>query len=78
MSTSSSSEPCQLTIGEAHELLKHKKLSSVELTKAVLDRISKVEERTRAFVTTTADLALSQAEEADKRFRSGETTPLTG
>ena len=43
----------QYTIHEAHELLKNKKLSSVELTKAYLERIRQVEPKVQAFVTVT-------------------------
>jgi len=67
-----------LTIHEAHQQLKAKQLSSVELTKAVLERIAKVEPKVRAFVTITDELALKQAEQADKLIASGEINPLTG
>jgi len=68
----------QLTIHEAHELLKGKKLSSVELTKACLERIRQVEPKVKAIVTITDELALKQAEQADKLLASGKGTPLTG
>ena len=67
-----------LTIHQAHQLLKNRELSSVELTKAVLERISQVEERVRAFVTVTRDEALRQAEQADERIHRGDFQPLTG
>ncbi len=67
-----------LTIHEAHELLKAKKLSSVELTKAVLGRIKQVEPKVKAFVTVTEELALKQAKAADERIASGRASPLTG
>lgn len=68
----------QLTIHQADQLLREKQLSSVELTRSVLSRISQVEPKISACVTITEDLALRQAELADKRIRSGETGPLTG
>lgn len=69
----------KLTIHEAGELLRQRKVSSVELTKAYLDRIRAVEDEVKAFTLVTDDLALLQAEEADKRLASGEdVTPLTG
>ncbi|MBI4301180.1 MAG: Asp-tRNA(Asn)/Glu-tRNA(Gln) amidotransferase subunit GatA, partial [Chloroflexi bacterium] len=71
-------KPYELTIHEAHELLKKGELSSVELTRSVLERIAQVEERVKAFVTITEDLALRQAEEADQRIRRGEIAPLSG
>lgn len=69
----------KLTIHEAGELLRQRKISSVELTKAHLDRIRAVEDEVKAFTLVTDELALQQAEEADKRFASGDTlSPLTG
>lgn len=68
-----------LSIREAHELLSAKKISSVELTAAVLERIRQVDPRVRAYVTVAEDLALEQARQADERLRSGDgVTPLTG
>ncbi|MBA2391966.1 MAG: Asp-tRNA(Asn)/Glu-tRNA(Gln) amidotransferase subunit GatA [Ktedonobacteraceae bacterium] len=69
----------ELTISEAADLLRQKKISSVELTQAHLDRIRAVEPEVRAFTLVTDELALKQAEEADHRFASGERlSPLTG
>jgi aspartyl-tRNA(Asn)/glutamyl-tRNA(Gln) amidotransferase subunit A len=44
----------------------------------VLGRIRHVEDRVKAYVTLTEELALKQADEADARIARGETTPLTG
>ena len=68
----------QLTINEAHRLLKTKQLSSVELTKACLERIHQVEPKVQALVTITDELALRQAQKADELMASGDTNPLTG
>jgi len=68
----------QLTIHEAQQLLKNKKLSSVELTKAYLERINKVESKVHALVTVTDELALKQAKKADQLIAQGDTHPLTG
>jgi len=67
-----------LTIHQAHDLLKRKEVSSLELTKAVLKRIAGVEGKVGAIVSITEDLALSQAEQADKRISGGDFAPLTG
>jgi len=67
-----------LTIYEAHRLLKSKQLSSVELTKASLERIYQVEPKVPAFVTITDELALKQAQKADELIAAGDTNPLTG
>ncbi len=68
----------QLTISEAHKLLKDKQISSVELTKSCLDRIEKLEPQVKAIVTLTGDLALEQAKKADEMIASGDCKPLTG
>jgi aspartyl-tRNA(Asn)/glutamyl-tRNA(Gln) amidotransferase subunit A len=67
-----------LTVHEAHELLRKGEVSSVELTEAVLARIDAVEKKVSACVTVTGDLALEQARRADKRIRGGDCAPLTG
>lgn len=69
----------KLSIHEAGELLRQRKLSSVELTQAHLDRIRAVDPKVKAFTLVTDELALQQAREADQRFASGENIhPLTG
>ncbi len=67
-----------LTIHEAQQLLKEKKISSVELTKHYLARINKVEPRVKALMTVTEELALKQAKKADAAIASGNAQPLTG
>jgi len=68
-----------LTIHEAHRLLEAGEISSVELTKAVLERVGEVEPKVQAIVTVTEELALEQARKADELFARGEvTSPLTG
>jgi aspartyl-tRNA(Asn)/glutamyl-tRNA(Gln) amidotransferase subunit A len=68
----------ELTIGEAHALLKNREITSVELTRAVLDRINAVEPKIDAFITVSADMAIKQAEEADRIISDGQCQPLTG
>ena len=67
-----------LTIHEAHRLLKNRQLSSVELTEACLERISRVDPQVRACITVTREPALRQARRADERNAAGEVTPLSG
>src|SRR5215216_719867 len=68
-----------LTIREAHQLLMTKKISSVELTQAILQRIQEIDPKIKSYVTVTDDLALEQARQADERIAKGENvTPLTG
>ena len=66
------------TIHEAAEKLAQREISSVELTRAHLERIDELEERVKSFITVTSELALKQAEQADQRIAEGEAGPLTG
>jgi aspartyl-tRNA(Asn)/glutamyl-tRNA(Gln) amidotransferase subunit A len=68
----------ELTIDEAHQLLKNKDISSKELTHAVLDRIDAVENKIDAFIMVSRELALQQADQADAMIARGDSTPLTG
>ena len=68
----------KLTAHEARGLLDRREISSQELTRAVLDRISRVDERVKAFVTVTDEIALHRAAEADRRIAAGDVRPLTG
>ncbi len=69
----------QLTIHEAHELLKQRKVSSTELTQSVLKRIAEVEGKVRACVTIVEDIALKEAKKVDNYIKTAhEITPLTG
>jgi aspartyl-tRNA(Asn)/glutamyl-tRNA(Gln) amidotransferase subunit A len=71
-------KPYELTISQAHERLKQKELSAVELTRSVLDRIHAVENRVNAYITIDEKLALDQAEIADGLIARDNMTPLTG
>jgi aspartyl-tRNA(Asn)/glutamyl-tRNA(Gln) amidotransferase subunit A len=68
----------QLTINEAHKLLKKKEISSQELTRAVFDRIDAIESKIDAYITLSEELALQQAVQADKAIANGQCSPLTG
>ena len=67
-----------LTAHAAKVLLDRGEVSSYELTRAVLERIGEVDSRVGAFVTVTADEALDQARQADRRIADGDGAPLTG
>lgn len=68
-----------LSIREAHALLRAGKVSSVELTRAALERIRQTDPHLHAYVTVVEEMALEQAKKADERFRTGENlTLLTG
>ena len=68
----------ELTIQEAHRLLKTKEISSVELTRAVLDRIKAVESKIDAFITIAEKIAMQQASAADQKIAAGHCGALTG
>lgn len=68
-----------LTDLTAHQLagrLRAREISSVEVTRAFLDRIDMLEPRVGAFVTLTPDQALEQARSIDERRARGEDLPL--
>ncbi len=67
-----------LSMTQARDLLAKREVSSRELTLAVLDRIDAVDDRVRAYVTVTPELALQRADEADSRIAAGNAGPLTG
>jgi len=68
----------ELTISQAHQLLKAREVSSVELTRASLRRLAEIEDKVHACVTICDGVALRQAEEADKAINSGAIKPLAG
>ena len=69
----------RLTIHEAHELLKQRKISSLELTKSVLRRIADVDGKVRACVTVAEEMALREADKVDRQIGTTEDiAPLTG
>lgn len=67
-----------LTIKETRKKLDNKEFSSVELTKAYIERIKKIDKKLNAFITVSENEALEQAELADKRIAKGDVTPLLG
>jgi len=68
----------ELTIHEAHKLLKEKKISSVELTEATLKHLHKVEDKVHACTTVADEQAMKDARAADKAIAAGNIKPLTG
>ena len=67
------------TLAELAEQLATGKVSAVELTQAVIDRASTVEDRVKAFNSTQPEDALAQAAASDARRSAGEARgPLDG
>lgn len=64
---------------ELGQMIKDKQISSVELTKAMLDNIEKAEKDINAFVTVDAEGALKRAAEVQAKIDAGEElSPLAG
>ena len=60
-----------LSVEEASALVKSKKVSPVELTRACLARIESFNPSLNAFITVTAESALAEAERAESEVRQG-------
>lgn len=68
-----------LTIHELQDLLKKGDTTAQAVTESVLGRIQAVEEKVKAYITVTGDIARVQAAEADKRIRTKDAaSPLNG
>jgi len=66
------SELATLTLAGAGRLLKAKRLSPIELTRASLARIERLEPSLHAFITITAELAMEQAKAAEREIMNGQ------
>jgi aspartyl-tRNA(Asn)/glutamyl-tRNA(Gln) amidotransferase subunit A len=60
-----------LTIHEAQQLIRERKLSPVELTKSVLERIAAVDDRLHAYINLMADGAMAAARAAEAEIAKG-------
>ena len=67
-----------LTVDAAHEKLRAKGISSVELTHGFLDRIHALNPRLNAYITVMDEASLAMARAADERIARGEDSPLLG
>ena len=66
------------TIRELGARYRKRELSPVEVTRALLARIEKLDPALHAFVTLTPDRALADARAAEEALRSGDERPLLG
>ena len=64
-------ELTKLTLSQASELVRSRKVSPVELTQACLSRIEQLNPKLNAFITVTADSTLAQAREAESEIQRG-------
>ncbi len=68
-----------MTIAEAAEALRSRRVSSVELTKECLAQIDKLNPVLNASITVTGDSAMARAQELDREFAGGiDRGPLHG
>ncbi len=76
---SRSDDLTRLTIAEAGKRVAARTLSPVDLTRAYLERIEKLNPRVNAYITVTADAALAQARALDAELAAGKSRgPLHG
>lgn len=68
----------QLTVKELSQKLGNKEISSVEVTNAYYDKIKETDDEIGAYIRLTKDVAMKQAENADKILAEGKGTALTG
>jgi aspartyl-tRNA(Asn)/glutamyl-tRNA(Gln) amidotransferase subunit A len=71
-------ELCKLDISEAKRLLDRKEIKVKELLDSVYQRISAVEDKIKAFVTLSKDMAYEMADALQKEIDSGKYLPLSG
>lgn len=67
-----------MTAAEARFVLDNREVSSVELTRAYLERIEDVEPAIHSYLHVMMDVALTQAADADRRIEEGNIDLLTG
>jgi aspartyl-tRNA(Asn)/glutamyl-tRNA(Gln) amidotransferase subunit A len=67
-----------LTVAELSQALRTRTVSSVEVTRAYLQRIAQHQPGLNAFISILHDAALAQAEQADTRLAAGEPGALIG
>ena len=74
-----SDDLCLLDLVEVGHKIQAGKLTSVEVTEAVLDRIGRYDGRLKSYATLTADVAVDQAKQADIEIARGQIRgPLHG
>ena len=67
-----------LSASELRDRYRTKAQSPVEVTRAVLDRIDRLNPVLNAFTVVTAELALEQAHAAERAYAAGDAPPLAG
>ena len=65
------SNPAQFDLNEVSQLIRSRKVSSIELTQECLGRIGQLNAKLNAFITITAESALAEAKAADSEIQRG-------
>lgn len=68
----------EYTAAELSKMLQSKEVSSLEVTKAYLDRINSINDSVNAYITVLDDRAKKQAQKADELIAKGEYNALCG
>ena len=69
----------ELTAHELSDMIRAKQVSAREVAQSFVDRMDSVEDRVKAYVTVTPEIALKQAEAVDEAIAAGEQIgPLAG
>ena len=66
------SYPAQLDLNEVSQLIRSRKVSSIELTQECLRRIGQLNAKLNAFITITAESALAEAKAAESEIQRGD------
>ena len=78
MSGQAKGPPSFLTIAEASRLIAARKISPLELTRALLERIAALNPELNAFIAVTERQALAAARAAGRAQAAGRKSPLLG
>lgn len=68
----------ELTISQALEKLRSGEITALQLTRAYLDQIERLDPSIRAYLTVSAERALADAQAADQSRAAGDDRPLLG
>jgi aspartyl-tRNA(Asn)/glutamyl-tRNA(Gln) amidotransferase subunit A len=70
---------CGLTVHELSDLIAKREIKAEEVARCFAERVQSVDDRVKAFVTVTIDLAIEQAKAVDEAIARGEEVgPLAG
>ena len=67
-----STDLCMLSLEDVAQLIAFKEVSPIEVTRAVLERIERLNPKLNAYITVTADAAMAEAQTAEREIAGGE------